>query len=91
LASKCVELNIAELDASVLQRTAPRPLTQQVSRIVYNYGFNGIRYISKYGLDVENWAFFEPFALTPKSDGVIDPADREFTKALEVLGLALEP
>ena len=47
---------------SVLQQTAPRILTQFVHRIVFNSGFAGIYYRSKYGHDIENWALFEhPF------------------------------
>ena len=91
LASQCVEHDIAELDASVLQHSAARGLTQRVSRIAYNLGFQGVRYVSKYAQDVENWAFFEPFStLTPKAEWAIDPQDEEFVRALEVLGLQLE-
>jgi hypothetical protein len=54
---------VAELDASALHRTAPRRLTQLVSREVYARAFDGIAYRSKYGVDLENWALFEPFQL----------------------------
>jgi hypothetical protein len=42
-------------------------LTQNVSQFVYRQGFNGIRYLSKYGHDIENWALFEPANLTSQT------------------------
>ena len=90
LTNKCVELSLAEIDPSALRRAAPRWLTQQISRIAYDKGFNGIYYFSKYDADVENWAFFEPFTIDPKCDNVIDAQDPELESALQVLGLKLE-
>ena len=49
------KFGVEEFDASVLQQTAPRILTQFVSRIVFNSGLAGIYYRSKYGHDIENW------------------------------------
>ena len=43
-----------EFDESVLQRTAPRILTQFVFRSVFNDRLAGIYYRSKYGHDIEN-------------------------------------
>jgi hypothetical protein len=74
-----------EFDASVLQQTAPRILTQFVSRIVFNGGFAGIYYRSKYGHDIENWALFEPIrVLEPE---LIRPDDRDLQRALELHSL----
>jgi hypothetical protein len=62
---------LGEFDASVLQQTAPRILTQFVSRIVFNDGFPGIYYRSKYGHDIENWALFEPFQIKIQESEII--------------------
>jgi hypothetical protein len=64
LAADCLALGVNDLDA-VLQASAPRRLTQRASRIAFQAGFNGIHYRSRYGHDVENWALFEPFKLSP--------------------------
>ena len=49
LASDCLRLGIRDFDASVLQNTSPRILTQLASRVVYELGFPGICYRSRYG------------------------------------------
>ena len=76
-----------EFDASVLQRTAPRILTQIVSRIVFNDGFAGIYYRSRYGHDIENWALFEPFQIQVQQPELIRPDDRDLQRALELHSL----
>jgi len=67
---------VEEFDASVLQRTALRILTQSVSRIVFDGGFAGIYYRSKYGHDIENWALFEPFQIWCRNPSSFDPMIR---------------
>lgn len=54
LAAHFTKFGVEDIDASVLQKTAPRTLTQFVSRIVFYTGFAGIYYLSKYGHDIEN-------------------------------------
>jgi hypothetical protein len=76
LAAHLSRFGVEDIDASVLQKTAPRTLTQFVSRIVFYDGFSGIHYLSKYGHDIENWALFEPFQIDvrdPETVGVDDP------------------
>ena len=76
LAAHFSRFGVEDIDASVLQKTAPRTLTQFVSRIVFYAGFAGIYYLSKYGHDIENWALFEPFqihVMDPESVPVDDP------------------
>jgi hypothetical protein len=68
-----VKFGFDDLDASVLQQTAPRNVTQLASRIVFNDGFAGIYYRSKYGHDVENWAVFEPFQINVQDPEPIRP------------------
>jgi hypothetical protein len=55
-AADCMRLGITELDASRLQRSIPRALTQRASRIAFRRGLDGILYYSKYGYDIRNWA-----------------------------------
>ena len=62
LAGHLERFGLDDIDASALQKTAPRILTQLVSRIVFYAGFSGIYYLSKYGHDIENWALFEPLS-----------------------------
>jgi hypothetical protein len=52
---------VEEFDASVLQRTALRILTQSVSRIVFDGGFAGIYYRSTYGHDIGTGLCSSPF------------------------------
>ena len=76
LAVHMTRFGIEDIDASVLQKTAPRTLTQFVSRIIFYAGFSGIYYLSKYGHDIENWALFEPFQIDvrdPETVGIEDP------------------
>jgi RES domain-containing protein len=72
LAGHLGKFGLADLDASALQMTAPRNVTQLVSRIVFSNGLAGIYYRSKYGHDVENWALFEPFQINVQDPETID-------------------
>jgi len=87
LAIHLEKFGLDDFDASVLQQTAPRILTQFVSRIVFYDDFAGIYYRSKYGHDIENWALFEPFQITVKSVQTIQPDDPDLQQALLLHGL----
>jgi hypothetical protein len=87
LAAHLVKFGFDDLDASVLQQTAPRSVTQLGSRIVFNDGFAGIYYRSKYGHDVENWALFEPFQINVQDPETIRPDDPDLQRALQLHGL----
>jgi len=89
LAIHLEKFGLHDFDASVLQQTAPRILTQFVSRIVFYDDFAGIYYRSKYGHDIENWALFEPFQLEVKSLHTIQPNDPDLQQALLLHGLRL--
>ena len=89
LAALLISLGVPDFDASVLQRSAPRILTQSVSEFVYGEGLDGIRYLSKYGNDIENWALFEPADLTDTNQRAISPHDADLNKALRVFSLTL--
>jgi len=59
LAAETLAAGFDDFDAHALYSTAPRTLTQQISRLVFDNQCDGIRYVSKYGLDAECWALFE--------------------------------
>jgi hypothetical protein len=90
LAADCVALGIGELDAAALHGSAPRRLTQMASRIVFQRGFDGIFYQSRFGHDIENWALFEPFKVSPKAAAAIDLTDPDLAKALAIHQLMLD-
>lgn len=59
-------LGLADFDSSALQNTEPRELTQRVGRAVYEISndaqapaFDGIRFLSRHGSDLELWSIFE--------------------------------
>ena len=66
LASRLVHYGLDDLDGSDLRRRLPNAFTQELSRHVFENGFTeadepllGIRYLSRLGDDIENWAIFE--------------------------------
>lgn len=86
IASACARLSVSDFDGAALRSTAPREITQLVSRVIYNIGrYVGIRYASKFGDDLENWAIFEPFS-TLQSGGVrmIQIGDADLQRALNL-------
>ncbi len=89
LAPLMSSLGIADFDASVLQSSGSRLLTQHASSFLYRQGFNGIRYLSKYGHDIENWALFEPADLTSRAVSHIEPDDPDLLAALRIFNLLL--
>lgn len=89
LADECLRLGLQDLDASVIQSSSPRRITQLASRQVYEIGCDGICYRSRYGRDLENWAIFEPFPIRPKESGPIRSDDPDLLQALQILGLKL--
>jgi hypothetical protein len=87
LAPMLITLGIPDFDASVLQRSGPRSLTQSVSAFVYEEGLDGIRYLSKYGHDIENWALFEPANLRDQLASEIERADPDLLEAFRIFNL----
>ena len=90
LASLLIDLDIPDFDASVLQRSEPRRLTQAASHIVYNKGFDGIRYRSKYGHEIENLALFEPADLGDQLQHDIQPNDPDLLEVFRIFHLTLD-
>ena len=82
LAPLLIRLGIPDFDASVLESSAPRIVTQRVAEFFYGEGFDGIRYLSKYGHDIENWALFEPAELSAVRKDAIQQNDPDLVEAL---------
>ncbi len=60
-----------------------------MSQFVYKQGFNGIRYLSKYGHDIENWALFEPADLIATREDGIHLDDPDLLEALRIFNLVV--
>jgi hypothetical protein len=80
LAARALHYGFDDLDAGELRRRAPRAFTQEISRHVFVHGRDaggrplaGLRYLSRLGDDLVNWAIFET---EPPVDCVSEPVDR---------------
>ncbi len=89
LAADCARLGVAELNAGVLRQSGLRDLTQRASRLVYNSAFDGVRYLSRFGLHICNWALFEPFNIDPIAAAPLDLNDPDLQEALAIHHLQL--
>jgi len=95
---------VTDLDASTVRASTPRALTQEISSYVAVHRdeqgrpYAGIRYQSKLGDEIINWAIFETDSLqvrgcnpvTPRDEEPIAPDDEDLRRALGILGLTLE-
>ena len=80
LAGRLVHYGLEDLDGGELRRRAPRAFTQEISRYVFERGVAedgerllGIRYLSRLGDDIENWAIFEGSEPYDKASEEISP------------------
>jgi hypothetical protein len=96
MAAQLLRYGLEDLDAGDVRRRAPRALTQELSRYVFEHGrdaggaaLRGIRYRSRLGDDVENWAIFEGDAAINGDAHAIAPDDPDLVSALTTLGLTL--
>lgn len=87
LVSECLRMGLRDLDASGLQNSSPRTLTQLVSRIVYDMGLAGVYYRSRYGHNQENWALFEPCRIHRTKSRRVTTDDEALAEAMKILGL----
>ena len=87
LVSECLRMGLRDLDASGLQNSSPRTLTQLVSRIVYDMGLAGVYYRSRYGHNLENWALFEPCRIHRTKSRRVTTDDEALAEAMKILGL----
>ncbi len=98
LASRLLHYGRDDLDAGDLRRRAPRALTQEISRYVFEHGsapsdepVAGIAYRSRLGDELTNWAVFEGHQLDEivEVDTIIAADDPDLVAALEILCLTL--
>jgi hypothetical protein len=103
LASRLVHYRVRDLDGAAIRASAPRELTQEISRWVYEQttsegrrAFDGIAYLSRLGDDFRNWALFEPgradlaaSLVTNVRVSDIGPEQPDFRAALALLGIRL--
>jgi hypothetical protein len=87
LAAQAVALGVSEIDGSALQSPRPRQLTQCASRIVHSRGLNGVRYASRFGNELENWALFEPWDIQDPKSVMIAASDPDLGEAIKRLGI----
>jgi hypothetical protein len=91
LAREVLDLQMSDLDAASLQMSVPRSLTQRVSLLAFDAGFDGVYYHSKYGNDVENYAIFEGRVFfEDEIESTIRSDDEELARALATHRLVLE-
>jgi hypothetical protein len=96
LAPRLVHYGLDDLDGSDLRRRAPRAFTQEVSRYVFEHAtlerggaFVGLRYLSRLGDDIVNWAIFEGNAPRELAAEEIARDDADLLAALSTLDLML--
>lgn len=96
LAGRLVHFGLEDLDASTIRSHAPRTLTLEISRHVYEQEsgeapvpFAGLRYESRVGDELENWAIFEPNEPTGIETQTIEPDDPDLLAAVARFGLTL--
>jgi hypothetical protein len=82
LADRVLHYGLDELDAGDIRRRAPRRLTQEISRYLFEQGRDdqgaavaGVRYLSRLGDELVNWAIFEPNEPSEAKSEVIDRED----------------
>lgn len=94
------DFGLADFDASALLNSGPREMTQRVGRFIYELPltdrapFDGVRFLSRHGADLELWAIFERSTDTLRSRHLsdvhvsrIDPTDIEVTRVLSLHSL----
>ena len=96
LADRLLHYGLEDLDAGDVRRRAPRALSQELSGYVFEQGRDercpplcGIRYRSRLGDDLQNWALFEGCEPADAGHEDISPDDPDLQGALETPGLRL--
>jgi hypothetical protein len=97
MATRLITYGITDLDAATIRLSTLRRLTQEISRDVYDATgpsgsrFAGIRYASRLGDELANWAIFEstPSAIQIIAVRPIDLLDPDLLEALDILGIEL--
>ena len=94
LADRVQHYGLAELDAGTVRRSAPRAFTQEVSRHLFVHARDdadkavaGVRYRSRLGDELVNWAIFEPNAPSDATNEAIDPDDDALRAVFDLFDL----
>jgi len=88
LASEILASGFTDFDAHAFYKSAPRKLTQHISRMVYDNKLDGIRYLSKHGLEAECWALFElRIIIRDAQEFAIAPDDPELKSVMTAYDL----
>jgi RES domain len=96
LAGRVLHYGFDDFDAGDLRRRAPRALTQEISRHLFERGRDpdgepvaGLRYLSRLGDDLANWAIFEPNQPGDRESEPIEHGDGDLRDVLALFGLTL--
>jgi hypothetical protein len=96
LAARLIHYGLDDLDGATIRLSAPRGFTQSVSRYVFECAdangepaYSGIRYLSRLGDEILNWAIFEPAQLTDARAEPLTVDDPDLRQVLTRFGLRL--
>jgi RES domain len=95
-AARLTEYGLDDLDAGDVRLRVPRALTQEISHYIFEQtdqerpAYAGIRYGSRLGDDLTNWAIFEPNEPVDCEQEEIEPDDPDLVHVLEDYGLTLD-
>ena len=76
-----------DLDLSHLTQSGNRGITQGISQFAKASGYRGVFYRSRFGVDILNWAAFEPISLRRLTDKPVRSDDPDFVRACQIHGL----
>jgi hypothetical protein len=95
LADRVLHHGLDDLDAGDVRRRAPRRLTQEISRYLFAHGRDksgdavvGVRYLSRLGDELVDWAIFEPNDPSDDMSVAIDRDDEALRAVIERYGLS---
>ncbi len=90
LSDRVLHHGLDDLDAGDVRRRAPRRLTQEISRYLFEHegdAIAGVRYSSRLGDELVNWAMFEPNRPSAAKSAAIDRDDEALRAVFERFGL----
>lgn len=94
LADFAASHGVAYVDAAAVRLTAPREVTQAMSRLVQQCSsasdqIAGVQYLSRHGDDFQNWALFESAQISSPDSAEIARDDADFEEARRRFSLVL--